>query len=343
MKLDRHPTRFMSQHDQQGTPASPCPPGPTRVRLGVSTCLLGEPVRWNGGHSRSRILTETLAQHMEFVSVCPEIELGLGAPRETLRLVGEVAEKARLVFGRSGEDITERMAEWSRRRADELAGLDLDGYVLKKDSPTCGMERVKLYDGNDLVRNLGIGIYARALMARMPDLPIEEDGRLTNAGLRESFLERVYARRRWKDLLASRPRPRDLVAFHQREKMGLLAHGRSGYAALGRLVAGAGARPFEDVLASYGREFMTALSQPATREGHADALSHLAGHLRGTVPADDRQELAAHIRQYREGLVPLVVPITLLAHHLRHVEDDWASGQTYLRPYPDELMLRNFV
>lgn len=314
-----------------------------RVRIGVSSCLLGECVRWNGGHSRSRVLTEDIARHVEFVPVCPEVELGLGAPRETLRLVGGVAEKARLLFGRTGEDITSEMEAWSRRRADELAEADLDGYVLKKDSPTCGMARVRVYDADDRQHRGGVGIYARVLMARLPELPVEEDGRLTDANLREAFLERVFAHRRWKDLLAADPRPRDLVAFHQREKMGLLAHGRAGYAGLGRLVAQAGARPMRETLDAYGREFMRALAQPATREGRADALSHLAGHLRRAVPADDRRELADHIGRYREGVVPLVVPMTLLAHHLRHVEDDWARSQTYLNPYPDDLGLRNSV
>ena len=316
------------------------------VRLGVSSCLLGEQVRFDGGHKHDRFLTQTLGEHVRWVSVCPEVELGLGTPRESLRLVGD-PDTPRFVGTRSSTDHTDAMRDFARRRADALADADLDGFVVKKDSPSCGMERVRVYgeEGAPPVRT-GTGLFTRALMDRLPLLPIEEEGRLQDPTLRENFVARVFAHHRWRQFLADDPGPAELVAFHTAHKLDLQSHDEQAYRELGRLVADAGAHDrdgFARLLDTYGHRFMAAQLKPATRGSHSNVLSHLLGFLRDVLDADDRAELVDQIERYRTGLVPLVVPVTLLAHHFRRHPHDWVNQQTYLRPYPAELMLRNHV
>lgn len=312
-------------------------------RLGISACLLGQAVRYDGGHKRDPFLVETLGRWVEWVPVCPEVELGLGVPRPTLRLEGE-PERPRLLVKGSGEDLTAKMQKWSERRVGTLAGEDLDGYVLKSRSPSCGMERVKVYEqSGGRPSPKGVGVFARTLAERLPLLPLEEEGRLHDPGLRELFIERVFAYRRLRELRAGRPRARDVVAFHTRHKMTLLAHHPETYRALGKLVAKAGGGPIGPLLDAYGEGFMKALSYRATRRKHTNVLQHLLGYLKRAVDAADRAELAGVIDRYRLGLVPLVVPLTLLEHHFRRHPVDWVMEQTYLHPYPSELMLRNHV
>lgn len=313
-----------------------------RPRLGISSCLLGNAVRYDGGHKRDDYVTQTLAEHFEFVAVCPEVEAGFGLPRPTLHLEGD-AKSPRMVFTKTGEDVTQRMRSWSRDRVEQLAAMNLDGYILKRSSPSCGMERVKVFEGKGRPSNQGRGLFANALMQRLPLLPCEEEGRLQNAKLRENFIERVFAYHRWQTFLESKPTKAALVDFHTRYKMTLLAHGRPLYTQLGQLVAQAGTRPLPDLLQQYGEAFMRALQNPATRGRLADVLHHLAGHFKRVLPTDDRAELAEQIDAYRRGLVPLIVPLTLLQHHLRHHPDEWVGNQVFLVPYPSELMLRNHV
>jgi uncharacterized protein YbgA (DUF1722 family)/uncharacterized protein YbbK (DUF523 family) len=309
------------------------------IRLGISACLLGESVRYDGGHKRDRFLTETLAPFVEWVPVCPEVELGLGVPRDTLRLVGEAAAP-RLVVEHTGEDLTARMARFAHRRLEALAALELDGYVLKRASPSCGLFRVRVYRHTGAPSADGRGLFAAALVDRLPMLPVEEEGRLADPGLRESFIERVFAMARWRAFLAARPRARDLVAFHAAQKYAVLAHSPVHYTRLGRLVSAAGRRL---PLAEYGRLLMEALSVRATRGRHANVLQHVAGYFKRELPADDRAELAQVIDEYRRGLVPLIVPITLVRHHVRRLGVAYLAQQVYLSPHPKELMLRNHV
>jgi uncharacterized protein YbgA (DUF1722 family)/uncharacterized protein YbbK (DUF523 family) len=325
--------------------------GRSPIRIGISACLLGEEVRFDGGHKRDRFLTDVLGPHVTWVPVCPEVEMGLGTPRETLRLVrarpAEAAERlvrTRMLTTRTGIDHTAGMASWAKRRLDALAGEDLSGYVLKKDSPSCGMERVKVYDerGGAPARS-GRGIFAEALLARLPLLPVEEEGRLGDARLRENFIERVFAFRRLKDLFAGRWTVGALVAFHTAHKMTLLAHSTTAYQALGRLVARAREVPRAALRRDYETGFMQALAALATTRRHTNVLMHMAGHLKTRIDAGSRQELADCILQYRAGLVPLVVPITLLRHHVRAQDVAYLRGQVYLDPHPRELMLRNHV
>jgi uncharacterized protein YbgA (DUF1722 family)/uncharacterized protein YbbK (DUF523 family) len=315
---------------------------PEKIRLGVSACLLGEEVRYDGGHKRDAFLTDTLGPFVEWVPVCPEVELGLGIPRPPIRLVGDPGAP-RLVVENTGEDLTGRMRQWARRRVTELAALGLHGYVLKKASPSCGLLRVRVYDEAGRPGAVGRGLFAAALTEALPTLPVEEEGRLTDAGLRENFIERVFAAGRWQAFTASRPRARDLVAFHAAHKLAILAHSPRDYAALGRLVAGAGARASGEVVERYGEAFMRALAVRATRARHTNVLQHLAGFFKRQLTGDERAELAEVIEEYRRGLVPLVVPVTLVKHHVRRLGLAYLADQVYLSPHPRELMLRNHV
>jgi uncharacterized protein YbgA (DUF1722 family)/uncharacterized protein YbbK (DUF523 family) len=314
----------------------------TRLRLGISECLLGRPVRHDGGHKHDRFLSDTLGTWVDWVPLCPEVEIGLGTPRPAMRLVAS-GTGTRLVVRKTGEDLTDRMTGWADGVLDGL--VDLDGFVLKKDSPSCGMERVRLYPAADTGQpnRAGRGIFAEALMTRYPLLPVEEEGRLNDPILRENFIERAFAYRRWTEFLASRPGPGDLVAFHTSVKLSLLSHHPEKYRAMGRLVANAGDGDLDALLAEYGAAFMDVLRHRATRRRHTNVLHHLLGHLKRDLDADDRAEIVELIDRYRTGSVPLIVPITLLRHHFRRYGTDWVRSQTYLDPYPDELMLRNHV
>ncbi|MEO6236540.1 MAG: DUF523 and DUF1722 domain-containing protein [Vicinamibacterales bacterium] len=313
----------------------------SRLRIGISSCLLGDEVRFDGGHKRDSFLTGTLAPFVEWVRVCPEVEIGLGIPRETLRLV-RVGDDSRMITTRSGIDHTDKMRAYAVRRTKQLAAMGLRGYVLKKDSPSCGMERVKVYENGAAARS-GVGTYAEVLKARFPSLPIEEEGRLCDPVLRENFIERVFAYDRLRALLDGRWTLGALVAFHTAHKMALLAHSTSAYQALGRLVAEGKALSRPELQRQYEEGFMSTLARRATTKRHTNVLMHMAGHLKNLVDAGSKQELADAIEAYHGGLVPLVVPLTLLRHYVRVHGLSYLAGQTYLDPHPRELMLRNHV
>lgn len=311
----------------------------TRLRLGISECLLGRAVRHDGGHKHDRFLTDTLGQWVEWVPACPEVGAGFGTPRPAMRLVAS-GVGSRLVIRKTGEDVSAPMERWIEGALPGFAGLD--GFVLKKDSPSCGMERVRLYpDGEGSPTRGGVGLFAAALIERFPALPVEEEGRLNDPVLRENFIARVFAYRRWREFAAGDPGPGDLMSFHGAAKMTLLSHHEEKYRELGRAVAGAGKGGL--AIDEYGRRYMEILRHRATRRRHLNVLRHLAGHLKREIDAGDRTELSEVIGAYGEGTVPLVVPITLLRHHFRRHGADWVRNQTYLNPYPDELMLRNHV
>jgi uncharacterized protein YbgA (DUF1722 family)/uncharacterized protein YbbK (DUF523 family) len=313
------------------------------LRIGISSCLLGDEVRFDGGHKRDPFLAGTLAPYVEWVRVCPEVEVGMGVPRETLRLM-KVNGDTRMITTRSGIDYTDRMRAYAARRTAQLESMDLRGYVLKKDSPSCGMERVKVYDrAGTAPARTGVGTYAAVLKRRLPALPIEEEGRLQDPVLRENFIERVFAYDRLRELFDGRWTLRGLIAFHTAHKMALLAHSAAGYDDLGRLIASARGLPRAKLRRRYEEQFMRALARPATTARHTNVLTHMAGHLKKRLDDVSRQELAGCIDEYRRALVPLIVPITLLRHHVRAHQVGSLAGQTYLSPHPRELMLRNHV
>jgi uncharacterized protein YbgA (DUF1722 family)/uncharacterized protein YbbK (DUF523 family) len=319
-------------------------PAPTsgRIRLGISACLLGDQVRYDGGHKRDPFLTDVLGPLVEWVKVCPEVELGMGTPREAIRLVDE-SGRLRLIAVKTGVDHTASMTAYATERTAALAGDDLCGYVLKKDSPSCGMTRVKVHRDRGPVTRTGVGLFAQALLQRFPYLPIEDEGRLLNARLRDNFIERVFAYRRLRDLFESRWTVAALVAFHTAHKLVLLAHSTETYRALGRLVAAAKTADRSSLRERYTSEFMHALKAPATPRRHTNVLQHMAGYFKKVLDTESRQELQSSIDDYRLGLVPLIVPVTLLRHHVRVHDIAYLAGQIYLSPHPKELMLRNHV
>lgn len=312
------------------------------VRLGVSACLLGQEVRYDGGHKRDPFLTGVLARFVEWVPVCPEEEAGFGTPREAMRLERH-ADDIRLITVRTRRDVTAPLRSATTRRVKQLAGLGLDGYILKKDSPSCGLLRVKIYTPGGAGERTGRGLFASALTDALPILPVEDEGRLHDPRLRENFIVRVFAHQRLRALLAGAPRAGDFVQFHTRHKLLLLAHSPAGYARLGRMVAALKGRVSQAAARHYATEFMTALSAMATPGRHANVLQHMAGYFQRLIDDGSRRELAASIADYQGGLVPLIVPITLVLHHARAGQVRYLLDQVYLQPHPKELMLRNHV
>ncbi|OLT11729.1 hypothetical protein BJF79_23705 [Actinomadura sp. CNU-125] len=316
-----------------------------RPRLAVSSCLLGAPVRYNGGHSRDRFLTGSLFGHVDWIPVCPEMEIGLGAPRPAMRLRTD----GHLVTRDGTADHTTAMQALADRRIGDLC--DLDGYVLKSRSPSCGLSRLPRHasgqpgertDGQPVDRT-GRGVFAARIRAALPDLPTEEDGRLNDPVLREHFIERVFAHARLRELFASDWRPRDLVAFHSRHKMQLLAHSPEGYRETGRIAARAGDRPRADLENGYRRAFAAALAGRAGRGRHTNALEHLLGFIGDDLDATRRRDIATAIGSYRQGRAPLSVPIALLRHHAEGEHFGYVADQTYLDPFPEDLLLRHHL
>jgi uncharacterized protein YbgA (DUF1722 family)/uncharacterized protein YbbK (DUF523 family) len=314
-----------------------------RIRLGISTCLLGEPVRYDGGHKRDPFLVNELGRYVEWVPVCPEVEMGLPVPREPMRLVGD-PDAPHLIAPKSGTDYTERMTAWAHKRVEELAEEGLHGFVFKKDSPSSGLFRVRVYDERGMAQRAGVGMFARAFAERFPLLPVEEEGRLHDAYLRENFIGRIFAYQRWTAMLQEDGTPGGLVAFHTAHKLTLMAHSPAHYRQMGRLVAQAGVLPWEELTSQCATLLMEGLRTIATTGRHYNVLQHAIGFLKYDLDPVDKAELLGLMEDYRRELVPLIVPITLLKHHLaRNPVPDWIHQQVYLNPYPKELMLRNHV
>jgi uncharacterized protein YbbK (DUF523 family)/uncharacterized protein YbgA (DUF1722 family) len=313
----------------------------SQVRIGISACLLGERTRYDGGHKRDDLLVRTIGELVEWVPVCPEVEIGLGTPRETIRLVSGRGRRARLLGSRSAADHTASMRRLGRARSDELQRIGLAGYIFKKGSPSCGLFRVKVYDSAGVPRRIGRGTFAQEISDAMPLLPLEEEGRLCDPRLRENFFVRVFAFRRVMELFAGRWRPDDLVRFHAREKMLLMAHDRAAYAELGRVVAEIRRLGKKAAARRYGSTFMTGMARIATVRKQAKVLDLMARQLRSVLDAADRAELAGAIDRYRREHAPLLVPLTLIRHHVHKHDVASLAGQSALELDPRELMLRN--
>jgi len=312
------------------------------IRIGISSCLLGQKVRFDGGHKRDRYLTDVLGQWLTWVPVCPELEIGLGIPRPTIRLESAQPEP-RLVEPKRGLDLTDKMQSYAEEKVGELQELELDGFILKKGSPSCGMERVRIYGrGGVPIRN-GVGVFARVLMRRLPNLPVEEEGRLNDSVLRERFIAHIFCRHRWRTMERRGLTRGLLVEFHTSHKMQLRSHNEAAYRRLGKIVAAAGTVPDRELFQTYEDELHTALSSRPSTKRHANVLYHAIGYLNQVLEPFEKQELVQLIEDYRLGLVPLVVPITLIRHHVAKHEIPYLEGQLYLEPHPKELMLRNRV
>ena len=316
--------------------------GNEKIRIGISECLLGHEVRYDGGHKHDRFLTDTLGRYVEYVPVCPEVEYGLSVPREAMRLEGD-PRNPRLVTIRSRVDHTDGMLAYSNRRAAALESEDLCGFIFKSKSPSSGMERVKVYTGGGMPVNKGVGLFAGVFMSRFPLVPVEEEGRLHDPVLRENFIERIFAMKRWRDFLASGPGIGGLVDFHSRSKLLILSHSPEIYREMGKLVAGAKSVGPAEAFSLYETLMMKALGLKATARKHTNVLQHMLGYFKKQLTPDEKQEMLELIDRYREGAVPLIVPVTLMRHYVRKYDQAYLGRQTYLNPHPVELQLRNHV
>jgi uncharacterized protein YbgA (DUF1722 family)/uncharacterized protein YbbK (DUF523 family) len=311
-----------------------------RPRLGISTCLLGEKVRYDGMGKRDPFLTDTFGQFVEWVPVCPEVECGLPVPREAMHLEGEPASP-RLVTRNTHIDHTDRMMSWARGRLAELEKEDLAGYVFKSDSPSSGMERVRVYDASGTPKKVGVGLWARAFMDHFPLLPVEDEGRLHDPVLRENFIERVFCLKRYRDSIRPRRSRGSLVAFHAAHKLQLMAHSPSTLREMGRLVARSKELATDELFASYEELLTRAMKLKATPGKNANVLQHALGYFKRDLSPDEKQEALGVIAGYRDEHVPLIVPVTLLQHYIRKYGVDYLASQTYFDPHPIELKLRN--
>ena len=316
--------------------------GMERPRVGISTCLLGENVRYDGGHKLDRFLRDTLGTFVDYVPVCPEVEAGFPTPREAFHLEGDI-KRPRLVTSRTNVDHTERMESWAMERVSQLEKENLCGFIFKSGSPSSGMERVKVKNEKGIPEKKGNGIFARIFMEHFPLLPVEEEGRLHDMNLRENFIERIFTLMRWKEMVRTSPTMGKLVDFHTRHKMLILSHNQQMYREMGRIVAGGGKRPGKGFYQRYAELLMTSMKYTSTPRKNSNVLMHAMGYFKQTLSSDEKQEMIQVIDDHRLGLTPLIVPITLLNHYVRKYDQQYLSEQVYLHPHPMELQLRNHV
>jgi uncharacterized protein YbgA (DUF1722 family)/uncharacterized protein YbbK (DUF523 family) len=313
-----------------------------KVKIGISSCLLGNNVRWNGGHKLDRFLANTLGACVDFIPVCPEAECGLGIPRETLRLVGDPANP-RLINTKSKIDRTDQMQTWARKRLKALEREALCGFIFKCDSPSSGMTRVKVYSEKGMPVKKGVGIFARMFMEHFPRLPVEDDGRLHNPGIRENFIEQIFALKRWREILKGRKSLGKLVDFHTRHKLQMLSHSQKIYRQMGRLVATGKQMPMGELYCRYESLFMEALKLRTTVKKNINVLTHMLGYFKKKISGDEKQEVLEIIQRYGNGNIPLIVPITLFNHFVRKYDTAYLKQRVYLNPHPMELGLRSYL
>lgn len=313
---------------------------PSKIPVGISACLMGDEVRFNGGHKKSALCSDRLEAYFEFQRFCPEVAIGLGVPRQTIRLVGDF-KTPRAIMPSTDADLTEHLADYGHEIAKVAQGLS--GYILMKDSPSCGLFSTKVYSGTTPLPGKRAGIFVQALKDQLPLLPMEEEARMNDAGLCENFIARVYAYHDWRVNFLPQATPQALVAFHSRYKYFVMAHGQTLYRSLGRLVAGAGVGDFAQLVKDYEWAFFNGILKPPTRRNHTNVLFHILGYLKKQVAAPLKQDLLKAVEDYHQALVPLIVPITLLKHYLTHYACDYINQQVYLTPYPEQLKLRNLL
>jgi len=313
---------------------------PSRPVIAISSCLLGEEVRFDGGHKRDSWITGPLADYFDYRPICPEVAIGLGIPRPPIHLTGDPEEPRAVGVKDPSLDVTDALAGFAHKTARQLT--DVSGYILKSKSPSCGMERVKLY-GQHGGQKKTVGIHAGIIMQALPNLPVEEEGRLNDPVLRENFVNRVYVYHRWQEFRRQRITAKGLVAFHAAHKYMVMAHSQAAYQRLGRLLSNLKGVHLPAVADAYIAELMGALQRRVSRGRHVNVLQHIMGYLKVSLGDEDKQELMAAIEAYRRGEVPLIVPMFLLRHHFRHHPDPYVAGQWYLDPYPAPLGLRNNI
>lgn len=310
------------------------------ITVGISACLTGLEVRYNGGHCNSKLCMQTLKQYVQFKPFCPEVVAGFGTPRPTLRLTGNPDNPRLTPSDDPDSDLTDQFVE---AVAPHLPGFDeLDGYILMKNSPSCGMERIKVYQDNGYAHEKrGSGLFTEMLKEYYPLLPIEEEGRLHDDHLRENFMLRVYAHHNFRKEVLDVPSFHRLLKFHSSYKYTVMAHSQKAYRELGRMLANCQKHKLEELVHEYFIQFMSALAKPAPRKGHTNVLLHMLGYLKKTLDSTSRQKIVQTLEQYRLGNIPLITPLTLLKHYIDMKGSDYIQAQRYLQPYPEELGLRN--
>jgi len=313
-----------------------------KIKLGISTCLLGKNVRYDGGHKLDRFLTDTLGQYVEYAPVCPEVECGLPVPRESMHLEGD-PDSPRLVTLRTKQDMTARVVSWAKKRVGELEKEGLCGFIFKSDSPSSGMERVRVYNEKGMPVKKGVGMFAGIFMEHYPLLPVEDEGRLHDPKLRENFVERIFTLKRWREVLAKKESRGNLVDFHTQHKLLILSHSPKHYQIMGKLVAQAKDIPLKNLYQQYQNILMEALQLKATPKKNSNVLMHMIGYFKEQLSSDEKQELLEVIDHYRQEYIPLIVPMTLINHYVRKYDQPYLKQQVYLNPHPLELQLRNHV
>lgn len=311
-----------------------------KIKIGISSCLLGKKVRYDAGHQLDRYITDTLGQYFEWSPVCPEVEYGLPVPREPMRLAGD-PDSPRLITIRTGIDHTEGMLKWAEQKLKELEKEELCGFIFKSRSPSSGIGGVKVYTPFGMPSQRGIGLFGRAFMNKFPVIPVIDDGRLHDPGLRENFIERVFVYKRWQGFIKKGGLIRDLVAFHTEHKLLILSHSPKYFSVLGRLVAKPKHYKPEDLNAEYVNLLMECLRLVATIKKNTNVLQHIVGYFKNQLSSDDRKELLEVIENYHKGYIPLIVPVVLVKHYVRKFNEPYLQRQYYLNPHPLELMLRN--
>jgi uncharacterized protein YbgA (DUF1722 family)/uncharacterized protein YbbK (DUF523 family) len=312
----------------------------SKIAVGISACLTGMEVRYNGGHCNSKLCMQTLKDYFEFKSFCPEVVAGFGTPRPTLRLAGDPDNPKLSYSNDSQSDLTGQFVD---AVSPHLAGFDgLDGYILMKNSPSCGLERIKVYQDSGYAHvQRTSGLFTKMLQQHYPLLPVEEEGRLHDDALRENFILRVYTHHLFRSEVLVEPTPKKLIDFHSEHKYLVMAHSQQAYKDSGRMLANLQDRPIEEFVTDYFELLMNALAKPAHRNGHTNVLLHMLGYLKKTVAGEARQKIANTIEDYRVGNIPLITPLTLLSHYIDMKGSDYIQAQKYFEPYPPELGLRN--
>lgn len=311
------------------------------IKIGISSCLLGNKVRYDGGHSHDRFLTQTLGLFAEYVPICPEVECGMPIPREAVRLAGN-PENPRLVTQKTGEDKTRQMETWIEGRLKELAEENLCGFIFRSKSPSSGLYRIRVYGDDGKVRKNGTGLFAKAFTLAFPRIPVEEAGRLHDPKLRENFIEKIFSLQRWRRLLKENRTLGGLVEFHTQNKLLLLSHSQKIYREMGRLVATGKRMESNELFDKYEHHLLKALKLTTTLKKNINVLQHMMGYFKKDLDRSEKQELLDVFEKYRSGYIPLIVPITLMKHYVRKYDQAWLKGQTYLNPHPFELKLRNY-
>jgi len=313
-----------------------------RIKLGISTCLLGENVRYDGGHKLDRYLRDILGQFVEWVPVCPEVECGLSTPREAMHLIGD-PDSPRLITIKTGIDYTEQMLNWARKRLKVLEKEELCGFIFKTKSPSSGTRDIRIYNNKGMVVNKGVGLWAKTFIEYFPLLPVEDEGRLNDAGLRENFIERIFVVHRWLNFIKNNGSSKGLVNFHTDHKLLIMAHSHSNLRELGKLVSNPQKLDKNEIIKQYYILLMKTLLLKATVKKNVNVLHHIMGYFKKHLSADEKQELLDVINNYHQGLVPFIVPNVLLQHYTRKYNELYLTRQYYLNPHPKELMLRNHV